>query len=138
MRPSSIPESVSERLRDKSAGTRIAVVGASNDPDKYGNIIVRNLDRQGYAVLPVNPKGGEVAGLTAWPDLASVPRPIDIVDMVTPPSVTRKVLEALDPLSVGAVWLQDGSFDDEVIRLAESRFPVVVHHACIMVVTRTL
>ena len=138
MRPSSIPASVSERLRDKSTATRIAVVGASNDPEKYGNIIVRNLARQGYSVLPVNPKGGTIAGLDAWPDLASVPRPVHIVDLVTPPEVTKRVLESLDPRTVDAVWLQDGSFDDEVIRLAEARFPVAVHHACIMVVARTL
>ena len=138
MRPSTVPASVSRRLADKSDATRIAVVGASNDPDKYGNIIVRNLDRQGYTVLPVNPKAGTIAGLTAWPDLASVPSPLHVVDMVTPPEVTKRVLQALDPHSVEAVWLQDGSFDDEVIREAEARFPTVVHHACIMVVTRTL
>jgi predicted CoA-binding protein len=63
---------------------------------------------------------------------------VHVVDVVTPPAVTRKVLEALDPASVDAVWLQDGSFDDEVLAYASARFPVLVHHACIMVVTARL
>lgn len=125
------------RLRDKSPATRIAVVGASNDPDKYGNIIVRTLAGHGYTVLPINPKAATIAGLPAYSDLASAPGPVHIVDLVTPPDVTRQVVQRLDPAAVDVVWLQDGSFDDEVIRLAESRFPVVVHHACIMVVART-
>ena len=126
-----------QRLPDRSRATRIAVVGASNDPEKYGNVIVRTLAGHGYTVLPVNPKAPSIAGLTAYPDLASVPGPVHIVDFVTPPEVTRKVLERMDPASADFVWLQDGSFDDEVVRLAESRFPAVVHHACIMVVSRT-
>jgi len=138
MMPSTIPAPVKERLRDRSPATRIAVVGASNDPDKYGYVIVRTLARAGYTVLPVNPKGGTIAGLPAFADLPSVPRPVHIVDLVTPPDVTRRVLEHLDPATVDAVWLQDGSFDDDVVRLAEARFPVVVHHACIMVAARTV
>jgi uncharacterized protein len=133
-----IPVSVEARLSHKDATTRVAVVGASNDPDKYGNVIVQNLAAKGYAVLPVNPREPTIAGLRAFPDVASVPRPVHVVDVVTPPAVTRKVLEALDPASVDAVWLQDGSFDDGVLAFAAARFPVLVHHACIMVVTSRL
>jgi len=137
MRPSTLTPALKDRLRDKTPATRIAVVGASEDPAKYGNVIVRNLAAQGYTVLPVNPKAASIEGLPAYPDPASVPAPIHVIDFVTPPPVTRKVLERLDPASVEAVWLQDGSFDDEVLKLAETRFPRVVHHACIMVVART-
>jgi len=125
-------------LKQKTSATRIAVVGASNDPEKYGHIIVRHLSGQGYGVLPVNPKGGEIAGLPAWKRLEEVPDPVHVVDFVTPPEVTRKVIETLDPSRFPVLWFQDGSFDDEVVRRAEERFPHVVHHACIMVVTRTL
>jgi uncharacterized protein len=133
MNPGSVPASVLESLRGKTLATRIAVVGASTDPSKYGYIITRTLARHGYQVLPVNPRAPNVAGIQAFPDLASVPRPVGIVDFVTPPPVTLQVLRQLDPSTVGAVWFQDGSFDDEVLAEA-ARFPVVVHHACIMVV----
>lgn len=131
----SIPQFVTEQLQHKGPETRIAVVGASNDPQKYGNIIVKNLAGKGYTVLPVNPREPEIAGLTAYPDLASVPGPIHIIDFVTPPPVTMKILQHLDPAVARSFWLQDGSFDDAVIEYAGSRFPNLVHHACIMVVS---
>jgi len=130
-----IPQFVTERLKSKDPQTRIAVVGASNDPNKYGNIIVKNLESKGYTVLPVNPREPEIAGLTAYADLASVPGPIHIIDFVTPPPVTMKILQHLDPGAARSFWLQDGSFDDAVIEFAEGRFPNLVHHACIMVVS---
>ena len=133
--PVAIPYIVDARLRRKDASTRIAVVGASNNPQKYGNIIVQNLAGKGYEVLPVNPREAVIAGLPAFPSLGDVPRPVHVVDFVTPPAVTLEVLKSLDPTSVESIWLQDGSFDDEVLAVAAKRFPVVVHHACIMVVT---
>jgi uncharacterized protein len=120
----------------RSTNTRIAVVGASNDPSKYGNIIVKNLMAHGYQVLPVNPKEATIAGLPAYRSLADVPQPIDIVDVVTPPAVTHRVLEDASKAGIGLVWLQDGSFDQAVIEAAEASPFKTVHHACIMVVAR--
>ncbi len=132
---SAIPAPVLERLRRKGPDTRIAVVGASNHPEKYGNIIVRNLHGKGYTVLPINPKEPEIAGLQAYPTVGDAPPPIHLVNFVTPPAVTRNVLDTLDPAVVDTVWFQDGSWDDDVIASARARFPHVVHQACIMVVT---
>lgn len=134
-RPFPIPAPVMERLRRKGPETRIAVVGASNNPEKYGHIIVRNLHGKGYTVLPIHPKEREIAGLRAYPTVAEAPPPIHVVNFVTPPAVTRQVLESLDPAVVDTVWFQDGSWDDEAIAAARTRFPHVVHQACIMMVT---
>ena len=117
----------------RSTATRIAVVGASNDPTKYGNIIVKNLLRHGYTVFPVNPKETTIAGLPAFRSLADVPKPIHIVDVVTPPNSTRQVLKDAAAAGLGLVWLQDGSFDRTVIEEAEASPFKTVHHACIMV-----
>jgi len=132
-----IPQVLAKRLHVKDATTRIAVVGASNDPAKYGNVIVKNLSQKGYTVLPVNPKEAAIAGTEAYADLGVVPRPVHVVDFVTPPVVTLQVLRQIDPASVDAVWFQDGSFDDAVLAEAE-RFTVAVHGACIMVATNWL
>jgi hypothetical protein len=120
----------------RSATTRIAVVGASNDPSKYGNIIVKNLMAHGYRVLPVNPKEATIAGLPAFRSLADVPQPVHIVDVVTPPAVTRQVLKNASDVGIGLVWLQDGSFDQAVLDAAAGAPFKTVHHACIMVVAR--
>ena len=122
----------------KSTKTRIAVVGASNSPAKYGNIIVLNLLRQGFDVLPVNLRESTIAGLPVYRSLAEVPKPVDIVDVVTPPQVTRRILKEAAAAGIELVWLQDGSFDDAVLAEAAAAPFATVHHACIMVVARSV
>lgn len=126
---------VLETLLRKSPRARIAVVGASNNPEKYGNIIVRNLSRKGYAVLPVNPRETTIEGLAVAHALAEVERPVDIVVMVTHPPVTLEVMKEAASLGFPVVWLQDGSFDDAVLAYAAKAPFKTVHHACVMVVS---
>jgi hypothetical protein len=126
------PREVFEILARRGPETRIAVVGASTNPQKFGNRIVRDLAAKGYTVLPVNPKEAEIEGLTAYPSLAELDPPVSLIDVVTPPPVTKKVLEEVERLGLGPVWLQDGTFDDEVLeQVARAPFPVV-YNACIM------
>ena len=134
IRPDPHPPEVFEVLRRRGPETRIAVVGASNDPAKYGNVIVRHLAEKGYTVLPVNPREKEIAGLPAYPNLAAVPKPIDIVDVVTPPDVTKGILEEAARLGLPAIWLQDGSWDEETLAAAAKAPFKTVYDACIMVV----
>ena len=130
-----IPQEVLERLSHKDESTRIAVVGASNNPQKSGNIIVNNLKGKGYTVIPINPKEQEIAGLKVYKDVNSAPGPIHVVDFVTPPNVTKAVLKSMNPDVTDTVWFQDGSFDEEAVEYAKSKFKNVVYNACIMVVT---
>jgi predicted CoA-binding protein len=132
-RPDPHPPEIFEQLRRRGPETRIAVVGASNDPEKYGNIIVRYLAAKGYTVLPVNPRQSEIAGLPAFPNLASVPGPVHIVNVVTHPGVTKEVLEEAARLGLPAVWLQDGSYDEAVLEVAARAPFKTVYEACIMV-----
>ena len=92
--------------------TRIAVVGASNNPEKYGNIITRDLQKRGYVVYPVNLNETVIEGLPVYRTLADLPEPVDIVDVVTPPEVTRVILKEAAAAGLPLVWLQDGSFDE--------------------------
>jgi predicted CoA-binding protein len=135
-RPEPHPQEVLELLGRKGPETRIAVVGASNNPEKFGNIIVRNLAAKGYTVLPIHPAEREIAGLGAYPSLSAAPGPIDIVDMVTPPRVTLRVLDEVAALGLRAVWLQDGSYDDAVLAKVAGAPYRTVYEACIMVVSR--
>lgn len=133
--PDPHPEEVLGLLKRRTAETRIAVVGASNSPEKYGNIIVRNLMGKGFTVLPVNPRESQVAGLTAYPNLRELPKPVHVVDIVTPPAVTLSVLHEATECGIDAVFLQDGSFDDSVLAYAATAPFKTVYNACIMVVT---
>ncbi len=127
------PREVLDVLRRRGPETRIAVVGASNVSWKYGNVIVRNLAAKGYTVLPVNPREKEIAGLPVYARLADVPGPVHIVDVVTPPAVTKGILEEAAALGLPAVWLQDGSYDEAALAVAAKAPFRTVYEACIMV-----
>jgi len=129
-------DDANELLRHTS--TRITVVGASNDPRKYGNIITKDMLRHGYQVIPVNPTESTIAGLRVYPTLADVPKPVDIVDVVTPPDVTLKILKDAEAAGCRLVWLQPGSFDDAVLAAAARTTLSVVDDACIMVEARRI
>jgi predicted CoA-binding protein len=96
-----------------------AVVGASRDRDKYGNKVLRAYLQRQRAVYPVNPKVSEIEGLTAYPDLASLPEPVHGVSIVTPPAVTEQVVAQAAAAGIRHIWIQPGGESLEAIRLAE-------------------
>lgn len=136
--PGPVNHRVMDKLRTKGEAGRVAVVGASSNPEKYGNIIVRNLLAKGYEVVPINPREKIIEGLTAHASLLDLTKPVGIVDFVVPPSVTLEVLKQIKDGSFDTVWFQDGSFNDQVVEYAMEHFENVVHHACIMVVASTI
>ena len=129
-----VPLPALHALQTHTTQTRIAVVGASNDPAKYGHIITQRLVRHGYAVLPVHPTETTIAALPAFATVGDIPGHLDIVNFVVPPAVGARVLATLDPARVTTVWFQPGSFDAALVAAAEARFAHVVAGDCIMVV----
>ena len=98
----------------------VAILGASTDRAKYGNISTRAHLQQGYDVYPVNPKEAEVEGITAYASLAELP--VDRVDRITvylPPAVLLKVLEDISKFPHDELWLNPGTESDEVLAKAE-------------------
>jgi predicted CoA-binding protein len=114
-----------------------AIVGASHDPAKFGNKIVRDLHNAGYVVYPVNPKGGEIEGVKVYPSLADLPEEPDVVDIVVPPAVTEKVVRQVKELGLPCVWMQPGSESEDAIRFCEENGIAVVHSACAIINKRT-
>jgi len=105
----------------------VAVVGASRDRSKYGNISTRAHQQQGYQVFPVNPYAEQIEGLTAYASLAAIP--IDSFDRVTvylPPDQTVDLLDEIEQLQIDEVWLNPGSADADVrARAADLGVPVI-------------
>ncbi|MBT8213605.1 MAG: CoA-binding protein [Acidimicrobiia bacterium] len=117
----------------ESADTVIAVVGATDTPWKYGGKIYCDLKAKGFQVRPVNPNRDSVDGDPTFPDLASVPDEIDIVDLVVPPDVGERIVSDAAALGLTHIWFQPGAESRRVIELAEEAGLDVVHHQCIMV-----
>ena len=101
------PHALDAILRPRS----VAVIGASHDPGKRGNRVVAALGESGYrgAVYPVNPKGGEIAGLSVLPSLADVPGTPDLALICRPAAAIPEVIAECGRRGVpGAVVLAVG------------------------------
>ncbi|KKQ80565.1 MAG: CoA-binding domain protein [Parcubacteria group bacterium GW2011_GWC2_38_7] len=111
----------------------IAVVGASNNSEKVGFQIVKNLKQRNYKVFPINLKEKEIQTLKVYPDLSSLPERPDLVDIVVPPPVTLEVVKEALNLDIKNIWIQPGAESEEVIRLLKQHPEVnVVSQSCIM------
>jgi hypothetical protein len=114
-------------------GTVIAVVGATDDPRKFGHAIYRDLKRKGYAVLPVNPGRPTVDGDPAYPNLAALPQKPDLVNFVIPPEASLAVLRECLTLGLTQVWLQPGAADPDVLAFLDTHGFAYLADACVMV-----
>jgi len=114
----------------------IALVGANDDPGKYGSVIYRDLKSKGYDVYPVNPNRATVDGDPCFASLADLPAPPSIVNFVVPPHVSLQVLEEAKELGHTLVWMQPGSSSPEVRQFIEENDFESLIDACIMVQTR--
>jgi predicted CoA-binding protein len=123
--------SLRERLLRIYAETKtIAVVGASGDPAKPAHEIPRYLQQQGYRILPVNPRGGELLGEPVARSLAEVEGPVDVVEVFRPAAEAPQV--AREAVKVGAkvLWLQLGIESEEARQIAEAAGLTVVMDRC--------
>jgi hypothetical protein len=117
-------------LRIYAETKTIAVVGASAEPSKPAHQIPRYLQRQGYRILPVNPRGGELLGEAVARSLAEVDGPVDVVDVFRPAEEAPGI--AREAIAIGArvLWLQLGIESEEAKRLAEAAGLTVVMNRC--------
>ena len=116
--------------------TTVAVVGATDNPMKYGSVIYRDLKRKGYSVFPVNPNRTEVDGDRAYPSLDKLPESPTIVNIVVPPSVTIRVLKKSLELGLKNVWLQPGAESPESLAFLQEHGFNYLANACIMIESR--
>lgn len=109
-----------------------AVVGANNNPDKYGCKIFKFMDRTGqYKVYPVNPGLSEVQGQKCYASVKDLPEKPDCVDVVVPPKVGEQIMRDCADAGIKYVWLQPGADAPEVAKLGQDLGLNVVK-ACVM------
>ncbi len=121
-----------ELIKEFMSQKRFAVIGASDNPEKYGNKIVKDLKARGYEVYPVNPRLKEVEGLVCYAGLTDIPHKIDVVDFVVPPTVTEEVLKKCLELGITRIWLQPGSENQAAIDYCNENNLHVVYNICVM------
>ena len=87
----------------------IAVVGASDNPERQSYGVARYLKDAGYTVIPVNPKLQELFGEKSYPDLLSIPGPVDVVDIFRTPDAVPEIVEQAIAKKAKVVWMQPGA-----------------------------
>lgn len=114
------------------AARRIAVVGHSDDPARDSYRVGRYLAAHGYEVFPVNPDARSTPGLTFYPDLASVPKPVDVVDIFRRVEFIPAIVDEAIRIGARVVWMQDGLAHNAAADKARAAGLQVVMSHCMM------
>ena len=116
---------VDEQLRNSKT---IAVVGLSDNPARDSHRVSSYMQSQGYRIIPVNPMIEEALGEKSYPDLKSVPEPIDMVDIFRRSELVPPVVDEAIDVGVKYIWMQDGVINPEAAANAEAAgIPVIMN-----------
>lgn len=110
----------------------IAIIGASNNPNKFGNKAVRAYVRQGYKVYPVNPHEETIEGLRVFKSITDIPVRPAMVSVYVPPNVLLTLLPEIATKGCDELWLNPGTESEAVLVEAE-RLGLSVIQACSIV-----
>ena len=116
----------------------IAVVGLSKRQDRAGHYVPAYLQQAGYRIIPVNPTLTEALGEKAYPDLLSVPEPVDLVLIFQRSENVPPFVEQAITIGARAVWMQEGIVNQAAAETAHQAGLQVVMDACMMVEHRKL
>ena len=110
----------------------IAMVGASPDKTKFSYGVLRVLHETGYDMIPINPKPGleDIRGMRVYPDLASIDRPVDMVEVFRKSEDLYGIAEQAIAIGAKVLWGQIGVINHEAARLAEDAGLKVVMDRC--------
>jgi predicted CoA-binding protein len=120
-----------EKLLRIYAETRtIAVVGASADVSKAAHQVPRYLQSQGYRILPVNPRGGELFGERVFRSLSEIDVPVNVVEVFRPAQEGPEIARQAIAIGAKVLWLQLGIVSEEAWQIAEAAGLTVVMDRC--------
>lgn len=112
-----------------------AVVGASENKEKFGWKIYKKLKDKGYTVYPINPNYEMLDGDKCYKNLSELPQTPDVIDMVVAPKHGMSTIKEASELGIKNIWLQPGTYNDELLALIESENLTAVK-ACVLVALR--
>lgn len=115
---------------------KVAVLGASPNPDRYSNRAIRDLKSYGHEVLPINPAHNQIEGLSVYKSLDEIKEPIDTLSVYVGPSLISSLIPAILRLKPKRVVLNPGTESTELINaLKQSKIPYI--EGCTLVMLRT-
>lgn len=116
----------------------IAVVGLSDKPDRPSFSVASYLKDKGYKIIPVNPTRDEILDEKSYPDLISIPGPVDVVDVFRKSEAVGPIVDEAIKIKAQAIWFQLGVINIEAARKAVDAGLKVVMDRCLLVEHRNL
>lgn len=110
----------------------VAVVGFSPRPQRPSNNLSRQMQRFGLRIIPVRPGIDEGLGEKTYPDLLSVPEPVDVVDVFRAAEHVPAIVEQCIARGFRAIWLQDGVINEQAAARAKAAGMTVIMDRCLM------
>ena len=117
----------------KNKKNLIALIGASNDKNKYGNKILLDFVSKGHNVVPVNPKEPTIAGLKSFNNVSELSEKPSIINFVVPPNIGYQLTKDLVESDYDNFWYQPGAESEEISALLDTKNKNYIDDKCIMV-----
>lgn len=111
----------------------IAVVGLSPKESRPSNEVAVYLQQNGYTVMPVNPGQDEILGQTCYPDLQSIPTPVEVVNIFRRSEFVEPVVADAIKIKARVIWMQQGIVNEKAADMARKAGLTVIMDRCIKV-----
>lgn len=111
----------------------IAIVGLSPKSERPSHFVGSYLQSEGYRIIPVNPRATAILGETSYPDLLSIPYPVDMVNVFRQPEECIEVAEQAVAIGAKTLWLQLRVVNFEAARIAEAAGLRVIMDRCVKI-----
>ncbi len=108
----------------------VAVVGLSPNPDRPSYKVASYLKEHGYKVIPVNPNENKILGEVCYPDISSIPEPVDVVDIFRRSEDVPAIVEEAIKIKAKVVWMQLGIINELAAARAKEAGLLVVMDRC--------
>ena len=111
----------------------LAIVGLSADWFRPSHFAAKYMQEHGYRIIPVNPRYTEILGEKCYPDLASIPEKVDLVDVFRKSSECPQIAREAVKIGAKTLWMQIGVISDEAQQIAQAAGLTVVMDRCVKI-----
>jgi len=111
---------------------KIAFIGLSTNPKKFGNTLYKELIKRSYELFPIHIREKEINGIVCYPGIEVVRDKVEGIIINTNPKNTLQILDELKKNNITKVWLQPGAESEDVIKKANDLNLSVISNRCLL------
>jgi len=120
-------------MKNFNKDTKITLAGVSQNPEKYGHKIFKDLLKNNYDVVGINPKGGIILDQKIYSSLNDIERESQLLIIVLPPLIGIDVVKNAHEIGINNIWLQPGAQNNKIVEYAKLNGINLIYNQCFMV-----